>query len=190
MQDFATLRLQLPQARIVAGSTDVGLWVTKQGRDLGDMLYIGQVEELKKIVVTDHALTIGANVSLSDALIKISDFYPDFQELQRRFASMPIKNAGTLGGNIANGSPIGDSMPALITLGTRLILRVGEETREIALEDFYLDYQKQHYSSVSLLRRLLFHFVKGRHVLNLPAIKLPNVLSKIFLQYVRQFRVS
>jgi len=142
LQDFAALRLQLPQARIVAGSTDVGLWVTKQGRDLGDMLYIGQVEELKKIVVTDHALTIGANVSLSDALIKISDFYPDFQELQRRFASMPIKNAGTLGGNIANGSPIGDSMPALITLGTRLILRVGEQTREVALEDFYLDYQK------------------------------------------------
>ncbi|WP_407477262.1 xanthine dehydrogenase small subunit [Acinetobacter baumannii] len=142
LQDFATLRLQLPQARIVAGSTDVGLWVTKQGRNLGDMLYIGQVEELKKVVVTDHALTIGANVSLSDALIKISDFYPDFQELQRRFASMPIKNAGTLGGNIANGSPIGDSMPALITLGTRLILRVGEQTREIALEDFYLDYQK------------------------------------------------
>ncbi|MDO7535063.1 xanthine dehydrogenase small subunit [Acinetobacter pittii] len=142
LQDFATLRLQLPQARIVAGSTDVGLWVTKQGSDLGDILYIGQVEELKKIVVTDHALTIGANVSLSDALIKISDFYPDFQELQRRFASMPIKNAGTLGGNIANGSPIGDSMPALITLGTRLILRVGEQTSEIALEDFYLDYQK------------------------------------------------
>lgn len=142
LQDFAVLRLQLPQARIVAGSTDVGLWVTKQGRNLGDMLYIGQVEELKKVVVTDHALTIGANVSLSDALIKISDFYPDFQELQRRFASMPIKNAGTLGGNIANGSPIGDSMPALITLGTRLILRVGEQTREIAMEDFYLDYQK------------------------------------------------
>ncbi len=190
LQDFATLRLQLPQARIVAGSTDVGLWVTKQGRDLGDMLYIGQVEELKKIVVTDHALTIGANVSLSDALIKISDFYPDFQELQRRFASMPIKNAGTLGGNIANGSPIGDSMPALITLGTRLILRVGEQTREIALEDFYLDYQKQHYSLVSLLRRLLFRFVKGRHVLNLPAIKLPNDLSKIFLRYVQPFLVS
>ncbi|MFV5361386.1 xanthine dehydrogenase small subunit [Acinetobacter oleivorans] len=142
LQDFAALRLQLPRARIVAGSTDVGLWVTKQGRDLGDMLYIGQVEELKKIVVTDHALTIGANVSLSDALIKISEFYSDFQELQRRFASMPIKNAGTLGGNIANGSPIGDSMPALITLGTQLILRVGEQIRELALEDFYLDYQK------------------------------------------------
>ena len=127
---------------------------------------------------------------MSDALIKISDFYPDFQELQRRFASMPIKNAGTLGGNIANGSPIGDSMPALITLGTRLILRVGEQTREIALEDFYLDYQKQHYNLVSLLRRLLFRFAKGRHVLNLLAIKLPNDLSKIFLRYVQPFLAS
>lgn len=81
-------------------------------------------------------------------------------------------------------------MPALITLGTRLILRVGEQTREITLEDFYLDYQKQHYSLVSLLRRLLFRFAKGRHVLNLPAIKLPNVLSKIFLLYVQPFLAS
>lgn len=142
LQEFASLRQQFPQARIVAGSTDVGLWVTKLGRNLGDMLYIGQVEELKKITVSNDQLEIGANVSLSDALAKISDIYPDFSELQRRFASMPIKNAGTLGGNIANGSPIGDSMPALITLDTMLRLRCGEQTREITLADFYLDYQK------------------------------------------------
>ena len=116
--------------------------MTKLGRNLGDMLYIGQVEELKKITVNNDQLEIGANVSLSDALAKISDIYPDFSELQRRFASMPIKNAGTLGGNIANGSPIGDSMPALITLDTMLRLRCGEQTREITLADFYLDYQK------------------------------------------------
>ncbi|MEB3766204.1 xanthine dehydrogenase small subunit [Acinetobacter sp. MD2] len=142
LSEFARLRVQYPQARIVAGSTDVGLWVTKMGRDLGDMLYIGQVQELKKIAIENHHLLIGANVSLSDALSKITEIYPDFSELQRRFASMPIKNAGTLGGNIANGSPIGDSMPALITLDTFLRLRYGEQTREIALEDYYLDYQK------------------------------------------------
>ncbi|MEB3753417.1 xanthine dehydrogenase small subunit [Acinetobacter sp. MD2(2019)] len=142
VDDFAALRQQYPQARIVAGSTDVGLWVTKMGRDLGDMLYIGQVQELKKIAIENHHLLIGANVSLSDALSKIAEIYPDFKELQRRFASMPIKNAGTLGGNIANGSPIGDSMPALITLDTVLRLRHGEQTRDIALEDYYLDYQK------------------------------------------------
>ncbi|CAG69238.1 xanthine dehydrogenase small subunit [Acinetobacter baylyi] len=142
VQEFAALRQQYPQARIVAGSTDVGLWVTKLGRDLGDMLYIGQVQELKSIDIDQNMLHIGANVSLSDALSKISDIYPDFEELQRRFASMPIKNAGTLGGNIANGSPIGDSMPALITLDTILRLRSGEQRRDIALADYYLDYQK------------------------------------------------
>lgn len=142
LQEFAKLRQQYPQARIVAGSTDVGLWVTKLGRDLGDILYIGQVQQLKDIYIEQDLLHIGASVSLSDALSKISEIYPDFQELQRRFASMPIKNAGTLGGNIANGSPIGDSMPALITLDTILRLRCGEKSREILLADYYLDYQK------------------------------------------------
>ena len=142
LSTFAQLRQDYPQARIVAGSTDVGLWVTKMGRDLGDILYIGQVSELKNIQVADDLLRIGANVSLSHALAKITEYYPNFKELMRRFASMPIKNAGTLGGNIANGSPIGDSMPALITLDTRLVLRCGEQSREILLEDFYLDYQK------------------------------------------------
>lgn len=142
LQEFAALRQQYPQARIIAGSTDVGLWITKLGRQLGDMLYIGQVEELKHIKIENNILQIGANVSLSDALAKISEIYPDFTELQRRFASMPIKNAGTLGGNIANGSPIGDSMPALITLDTKLRLRNGDQTRELTLADYYLDYQK------------------------------------------------
>lgn len=142
LQAFAVMRQEYPQARIVAGSTDVGLWVTKLGRQLGDILYIGQVDELKRVEVKNNVLEIGASVSLSDALAKISEIYPDFEELQRRFASMPIKNAGTLGGNIANGSPIGDSMPALITLDAMLRLRCGEHTRDIALADYYLDYQK------------------------------------------------
>lgn len=142
LNEFASLREQYPAARIVAGSTDVGLWVTKLGRHLGDMLYIGQVDALKTINTVENVLEIGANVSLTDALRKISDIYPDFKELERRFASMPIKNAGTLGGNIANGSPIGDSMPALITLDTALRLRLGKQSREISLADFYLDYQK------------------------------------------------
>ncbi|MFU8926365.1 xanthine dehydrogenase small subunit [Acinetobacter puyangensis] len=142
VQRFAQLRQQYPQARIVAGSTDVGLWVTKLGRDLGDMLYIGKVAELKQIKTLQQTIEIGASVCLNDAFDVITQHYPELHELARRFASMPIKNAGTLGGNIANGSPIGDSMPALITLNSRLRLRQGDQTREIALEDFYLGYQK------------------------------------------------
>lgn len=139
---FAQLREQYPQARIVAGSTDVGLWVTKLGRELGDMLYIGQVAQLKQIAVQDNIIEIGAAVSLSEAFKVLTHYYPELTELTRRFASMPIKNSGTLAGNIANGSPIGDSMPALITLNTQLKLCKGQHSRVIALQDFYLDYQK------------------------------------------------
>lgn len=161
LEECATLRQQYPQARIIAGSTDVGLWVTKLGRDLGDMLYIGHVKALKQMQVINDQLEIGANVCLTDALSKISILYPDFAELQRRFASMPIKNAGTLGGNIANGSPIGDSMPALLTLDSRLRLRCGEQTREIDLNDFYLDYQKTALQSGEFIEAILIPLHKS-----------------------------
>lgn len=140
---FATLRAQHPDARIVAGSTDVGLWVTKQFRDLGDLLYIGNVAELKTIARDAQTLTIGAAVSLEDAYAALTADYPELAELWTRFASLPIRNAGTLGGNVANGSPIGDSMPGLIALGARVIVRGGDIERELPLEDLYLAYQKK-----------------------------------------------
>ncbi|MBV6272736.1 xanthine dehydrogenase small subunit [Alcaligenaceae bacterium CGII-47] len=140
---LAELRMQYPQARLLAGSTDVGLWVTKQFRDLPHLIYIGQVEALREIEQqADGYLNIGAGASLNDAYDALVTHYPEFAELRQRFASFPIRNAGTLGGNVANGSPIGDSMPALIALGTRIVLRRGERVREMPLEDFYLAYQK------------------------------------------------
>ncbi|WP_193727466.1 xanthine dehydrogenase small subunit [Paraburkholderia atlantica] len=139
---FATLRAQHPDARIVAGSTDVGLWVTKQFRDLGDLLYIGNVAELKTIARDAQTLTIGAAVSLEDAYAALTADYPELAELWTRFASLPIRNAGTLGGNVANGSPIGDSMPALLALGAEVELRRDRSTRTLALDAFYLGYQK------------------------------------------------
>jgi xanthine dehydrogenase small subunit len=106
-----------PQAVLLAGSTDVGLWVTKQMRELTDIIYLGHVEELKTVREHDGLLEIGAGVSLNDAYAAICAHYPELAELWQRFASLPIRNAGTLGGNVANGSPIGDSMPWLIALG-------------------------------------------------------------------------
>ena len=129
-----------PDATILAGGTDVGLWVTKQHRELGTIIYTGRVAELNDIQTTASHLEIGAAVPLADAMGPIVDYYPGLDELFRRFASPPIRNAGTLGGNIANGSPIGDSMPALIAAGSTIVLRRGRSQREIALEDFYLDY--------------------------------------------------
>ena len=142
LDELAAARLAHPEARILAGGTDVGLWVTKQHRDLPALIYVGNVAAMKRIARTATHLEIGAGASLTDAAAAIVGVYPEFAELLRRFASPPIRNAGTLGGNIANGSPIGDSMPPLIALGTSVLLRKGATTREIALEDLYLAYQK------------------------------------------------
>ncbi|MFT7675811.1 MAG: xanthine dehydrogenase small subunit, partial [Gammaproteobacteria bacterium] len=143
ISDLSAEILSNPQACLLAGGTDVGLWVTKQHRQLDHLIYLGQVEALKQIEETSKGFEIGAAVTLEDAFEVLRKPFPEFDELFRRFASLPIRNAGTLVGNIANGSPIGDSMPALICLDARVKLRKGDEIRELALEDFYLDYQKK-----------------------------------------------
>jgi xanthine dehydrogenase small subunit len=130
-----------PDATILAGGTDIGLWITKQHRRLDTVIYTGRVAELARLETSATHLEIGAAVTLSDAIPAIVDEYPGLDELFRRFASPPVRNAGTLGGNIANGSPIGDSMPALMVLGASLVLRQGDRERELALDDFYHDYQ-------------------------------------------------
>ena len=142
LAELAATRLARPQARLLAGATDVGLWVTKQLRQLDDLIYLGAVPELKVIRVDEEGLFIGAGVSLTDAFDALNAFEPAWTELARRFASTPIRNAGTLGGNVANGSPIGDAMPGLIALGAQIVLHKGEQRRRLPLEDFYLAYQQ------------------------------------------------
>jgi xanthine dehydrogenase small subunit len=142
LADFATLRLQHPQARVLAGGTDVALWVNKQLRELGDVLYISAVDELKRIEAKDGLLTIGAAVTLEDAWAALHEHWPSLQALWLRFGSPPVRNAGTLAGNLANGSPIGDGAPVLIALNARLKLRRGDHTRLLELDDFYIDYMK------------------------------------------------
>ena len=140
---LAALKAERPAARLLAGSTDLGLWVTKQMRALGDILYIGRVAALQRIDTSADWIEIGAGVTVERAYAELARHYPELDEMWKRFASLPIRNAGTLGGNVANGSPIGDSMPGLIALGARVVLRGGEIERELALEDLYLAYQKK-----------------------------------------------
>ena len=141
LTQLAELLEQYPDATLLAGTTDVGLWITKQHRDLPVMISLGTVAGLNSIQEQNGWLTIAATVSLEDAFQTLTQYYPSLNELHQRFASLPIRHAGTLVGNIANGSPIGDAMPALIALGSHLRLRKGHQVRELALEDFYLGYQ-------------------------------------------------
>ena len=132
-----------PDATIVAGATDVGLWVTKQHRRLDTVIDIGRVRALKELSVTGETLRIGAGVTCTDAFDVIAARWPDFGELLRRFGGRQVRNAATIGGNIANGSPVGDSPPALIALGATLVLRKGESQRRLPLDAFFLDYGRQ-----------------------------------------------
>ena len=151
---LARLRQRFPAARLLAGGTDLGLWVTKQHRRLGPLLYLGNVSALRRIRVTPQRIDIGAAAALTDAFAVLEQHYPELREVLRRFASPPIRNAGTLGGNIANGSPIGDSMPPLIALGASVVLRKGGVRRTLALEDFYLAYQKTALAPGEFLERV------------------------------------
>ena len=156
LEDFAAQRLARPEARIVAGATDVALWVNKQFRDIGEPLWITRVPALRRITTdADGTLHIGAAASLEDAWAALAARWPALVEVWRRFASPPVRHAGTLGGNIANGSPIGDGAPVLIALDARIVLRRGPDTRTLALEDFYLDYMKNALAPGEFVERLV-----------------------------------
>jgi xanthine dehydrogenase small subunit len=141
-EELAAILEEHSDATLLAGGTDVGLWVTKQLRDLPTVVYTGNVAELKRLEVTDTHLEVGAAVTLTDAMPAIVNLYPHLEELLLRFASPPIRNAATLGGNVANGSPIGDTMPALLALDATLVLQRVGASRELPLADFYLGYRQ------------------------------------------------
>ncbi len=143
LEELARLYEAHPEATLIAGATDVGLWVTKELRDLPMPLFLGGIPELRRIEEEAGRLRIGAMVTIAELRTALAPRLPGLAELLRRFASVQIRNAATLGGNIANGSPIGDTPPALIALGATLHLRRGETRRDLPLEDFFLDYRKQ-----------------------------------------------
>ena len=143
VESFSRLAAANPQAWILAGGTDVGLWINKALQSSPTILYTGAVAGLDQVQEHGGWIDIGAAVPLESAFHALNRHYPEFAHVWLRFASVPIRSSGTLGGNVANGSPIGDSMPLLIALGSEVVLRLGAATRTIALEALYLDYKKQ-----------------------------------------------
>jgi len=145
LADLLALRARHPDAQLVAGCTDVGLWVTKQHQQFAKVLDLTQVAELRRVDDYPHHIAIGAAVTLTKAFAALVADRPHLTEFAHRFAGLPVRNSGTLGGNVANGSPIGDSMPLLIALGASVVLmrQSGRKLahRELALEDLYTGYR-------------------------------------------------
>ncbi|MEQ9039867.1 MAG: xanthine dehydrogenase small subunit [Silicimonas sp.] len=132
-----------PDATLIAGATDVGLWVTKGLRDLGEVAFLNRCRDLQEIGESAQTLKIGAGVTMADLLPVLRKHHLSYAEMVRRYGSEQVRQAATIGGNIANGSPIGDNPPVLIALGATLHLRKGDARREMPIEDFFLDYGKQ-----------------------------------------------
>jgi xanthine dehydrogenase small subunit len=140
---LARMAAQHPDATIVAGATDVGLWITKQMRVLPKIIHVHNARDLHEISETADTLSIGAAATYGEAETALNKLDPDFGEVLRRLGSTQVRASGTVGGNIANGSPIGDTPPMLIALGATLVLRHGERERSLPLEDFFVAYGKQ-----------------------------------------------
>ncbi|MDA7422468.1 xanthine dehydrogenase small subunit [Tritonibacter multivorans] len=141
--ELATAYAARPDATLIAGATDVGLWVTKSLRDLDDVIFLDGCTDLKDITVTEDEVRFGAMVDMNRVRDTLAPLHSSYAEMVRRYASQQVRGAATIGGNIANGSPIGDNPPALIALGATLHLRQGETRRALPIEDFFIDYGKQ-----------------------------------------------
>ncbi len=142
LQDLLERRSQQPGAQIVAGTTDVGLWVTKQHRQFDQIIDVTRVAELRRIEDYPQHIAIGAAVTLNVAFNALIKDRPLLRDFAARFAGLPVRNSGTLGGNVANGSPIGDSMPLLIALGAHVVLMSVRGHRHMPLEQFYTGYRQ------------------------------------------------
>jgi xanthine dehydrogenase small subunit len=143
LDHLARLCAAYPDATILAGATDVGLWVTKQGRRLPTLISVMKVRELREIAEANGRLTLGAAVRYADAFDALTALHPAFRDYLRRLGATQVRDSGTVVGNIANGSPIGDMPPALIALGADIVLRYGDAVRRLPLERFFLAYGQQ-----------------------------------------------
>jgi xanthine dehydrogenase small subunit len=164
IDELCSLASSYPEAVMLAGGTDVGLWITKQLQTIKTLIYTLNVPELNRLRINEEqaCLEIGAAVSYTAAMKSVCEAFPDFRPLLSRLGAVQVRNAGTIGGNIANGSPIGDMPPPLIALSARLVLRSAAGRREIELEDFFIDYGKQDLRPGEFIEKVL---------LPLPAIR-------------------
>jgi xanthine dehydrogenase small subunit len=163
--ELKTLLSKYPEARMVAGATDIALEVTQMNRRLPQLIAINDIASLKTITIGDESILIGAGVTYSQMEATFNEHFPEFGQLMHRFASRQIRNNGTMGGNIVNASPIGDTPPVLLALGACIELASAEGNRWLALHEFFLDYKKTQQKPGEYLRMIRIPRLQANQVL-------------------------
>jgi xanthine dehydrogenase small subunit len=163
--ELKTLLAQHPEARMVAGGTDIALEVTQMNRRLPELIAINDIASLKTITIEDDAILIGAGVTYSQMEATLNEHFPEFSQLLHRFASRQVRNNGTMGGNVANASPIGDTPPVLLALGACIELASTEGNRWMPLNEFFLDYKKTEQKQGEYLRMIRIPRLQANQVL-------------------------
>ena len=164
IDSLAELYERYPTATILAGGTDVGLWITKQLRDLPRIIHVGKVADFDRIEDTGHELVIGAGATYAQVEPHLAAIDPDIGELLRRIGSKQVRASGTVGGNVANGSPIGDTPPLFIALDATLSLRKGKQVRSMPIGDFFVSYGRQARAPGELVTAISVPLLTDRHI--------------------------
>lgn len=142
LDELADLYSKKPDAYLVAGGTDLALEITQALKSLDPLIYLGNVKALRGVNDEGDAITIAAGTPLSDCMPVVTEYFPDFGDVLLRFGSEQIRNVGTMGGNLANASPVGDTAPALLALNATITLRNGGQRRSVAVDEFFVSYKK------------------------------------------------
>lgn len=165
LKDALDLYAKYPDATPVAGATDVGLWVTKRLDELPKILHLGRIQGFSDIAVSQEGLTLGGGATYETALSHLAEIDPDIAELILRIGSRQVRASGTIGGNIANGSPIGDTPPLLIVLEATIELQNASNKRSMPIEEFFIEYGKQDRKAGELLTSIQIPTLKsGEHL--------------------------
>jgi len=181
IKQLADYLVKNPKAKLLAGGTDLALEVTQNLVEFKQLVYLGQVAELKVISESDQQIDIGAAVTYAEFEKLLKTHYPELGEMITRIGATQVRNSGTLGGNIGNASPIGDMPPALIALGATIRLQRGEAIREIPLQDYFIDYKKTQLKTSEFIRSI--HINKLANGQCLKVYKFQNALTMTYPRY-------
>jgi xanthine dehydrogenase small subunit len=167
LDDAVAFKAEHPKCVIVQGATDVGVWRTKRGFTAEALLSLQGVEHLGEINIEGDALHVGGRVSLATFENAVRTLVPQLAEIMDRFGSPQIKNAGTLAGNIANASPIADSLPFLYVAGATLELTGKAGTRTVGIREFYRGYKTLDLAPDEIITKIIIPLPRDGELLRL-----------------------